>query len=87
MGLNFMLKALQYSFFNDPPSVYTDPNFTTCRWPAAALVVNTAVDTKSDIFYYVSRDPYEYWGMCHSFGKSYLIYIKAQVLENYFHTP
>ena len=34
-----------------------------------------------------SRDPYEYWGRWHSFGKTYLICIIAQVLENCFHTP
>ena len=34
-----------------------------------------------------SRDPYEYRGRWHSFGKTYLICIIAQVLENYFHTP
>ena len=30
-----------------------------------------------------SRDPCEYWGRWHSFGKIYLICIIAQVLENY----
>ena len=33
-----------------------------------------------------SRDPYEYWGRWHSFGKTYLICIITQVLENCFHT-
>ena len=34
-----------------------------------------------------SRDPYEYWGRGHSFGKTYLICIIAQVLEHYSDTP
>ena len=34
-----------------------------------------------------SRDPYQYWGGWHSFGKTYLICIIAQVLENCFRTP
>ena len=34
-----------------------------------------------------SRDPYEYWGRWHSFGKTYLICIIAQILENCVHTP
>ena len=34
-----------------------------------------------------SRDPYEYWGRWHSFGKTYLIYIIAQVLWKSFWYP
>ena len=33
-----------------------------------------------------SRDPYEYWGRWHSFGKTYLICIIAQAIENCFST-
>ena len=34
-----------------------------------------------------SRDLYEYWDRWHSLGKTYLICIRAQVLENYHVTP
>ena len=34
-----------------------------------------------------SRDPYEYWGRWHNFGKTYLNCIIVQVLEIYFDIP
>ena len=52
------------------PSMSTDPGSLNSAAPRTRVVG--------------SRNPYEYWGRWHSFGKTYLICIIAQVLKNCF---